>query len=261
MSKVKYIFNFIKVLSWPFFIEIGQLFLIVVASVIFTSINASNLNISINEYTKRSTYEKDLSNFMNSYMFIFLIIFSIIIIYFLIKKYNKINKDYKNEIKNNIFYIITLSFSLVIFLNIIIIYLNNLFNIKDTNKFNFFFILTTGILGPIMEEYLFRGIVYEKLKQFNSKKTAIILSILIFGLLHGNIINIIYALIIGSVLMFLYEKYKTIKIPIIFHIVGNTSIVILMPIIMKLNNYLNISILIISLILSLYSFKKLKIWR
>ena len=50
-----------------------------------------------------------------------------------------------------------------------------------------------GIMGPILEEYLFRGIVYNELKTFESKKNATILASLIFALVHTNYINMIYA--------------------------------------------------------------------
>ena len=74
------------------------------------------------------------------------------------------------------------------------------------------------------------------------------LTSLFFGIIHGNIINCIYAFGVSFVLIYLYENYKTLKAPIIMHIFLNTTIILILPLIVK--NYLvfNLYLLIVSII-------------
>lgn len=49
-----------------------------------------------------------------------------------------------------------------------------------------FAILIAGILGPLAEEILFRGVLLDWLRQHTSTWLAVIVISIIFGLLHGN---------------------------------------------------------------------------
>lgn len=82
-------------------------------------------------------------------------------------------------------------------------------------------ILAAGIAGPIVEELIFRGLIYKRIKKMSSVMIAGILSSLLFGLYHGNWIQAPYAFIIGMVCVFVYEKYKSIIAPILLHISAN----------------------------------------
>ena len=109
-------------------------------------------------------------------------------------------------------------------------------------------LLTSGIGGPILEELVFRGIVYNQLKSFNKPMTAIILTSLIFGLIHNSIINAVYAFGVSFILIYLYEKYKTIKAPILMHIFLNSTIILLLPLILKDYLVFNLYLLIVSIL-------------
>lgn len=88
-------------------------------------------------------------------------------------------------------------------------------------------IIGVGILVPIMEEYLFRGLVYKRLKRFvRSKKMAVFLGAFIFAIYHGNMIQFLFALPMALLLIWVYEKWGTIKAPIVFHIAVNLSSVL-----------------------------------
>lgn len=82
-------------------------------------------------------------------------------------------------------------------------------------------ILAAGIAGPIVEELIFRGLIYNRTKKMTGVIGAAILSSLIFGIYHGNWVQAPYAMIIGLVCVFVYEKYKSIVAPIILHISAN----------------------------------------
>lgn len=87
-------------------------------------------------------------------------------------------------------------------------------------------IVAIVLIAPILEELLFRGIIYNRLKSYSNKMIAMIISALIFALLHGNMVQGIYAFIIGLCLVYVYEKYKSLKYPMIFHAAANMFSVI-----------------------------------
>lgn len=89
-------------------------------------------------------------------------------------------------------------------------------------------ILCSGIIGPVFEEILFRYSLINKLEKFNSKIMVIILSSLIFGFFHNNIVTIVYATIVGFVNSYLYLKNKDIIVPIMVHISGNIIVNLLL---------------------------------
>lgn len=89
-------------------------------------------------------------------------------------------------------------------------------------------IISSGIVGPIFEEFLFRYDLIRRLEKFNSNKyLIIILSSVIFALFHTGITTIIYAFIVGIINSYIYMKYKDIIKPIIIHISGNIFVTLL----------------------------------
>ena len=95
----------------------------------------------------------------------------------------------------------------------------------EPENFNVLLILSTGILGPILEEIMFRGLIYNYLKEEN-KKQGMLLTTLLFALSHNGISNILYAFILGIILIYLQEHYKSLKAPISFHIGVNTMAIL-----------------------------------
>lgn len=88
-----------------------------------------------------------------------------------------------------------------------------------------------GIVVPITEELIFRGLVYTRAKQYmRSTLPAMLFCALLFGVYHGNMVQGIYAFIIGFLMAYIYEKFDTILAPIIFHICCNLPAVILQKI-------------------------------
>ena len=83
-------------------------------------------------------------------------------------------------------------------------------------------ILMIGIIAPIGEELAFRGLAYRRMRDYMPAWLSIILSSVIFGVYHGNLIQGIYAFILGLVLAYVYEKFKNILAPILVHAAANT---------------------------------------
>ena len=86
--------------------------------------------------------------------------------------------------------------------------------------------LGSCFLIPIAEELLFRGVVYQRLKLMLGVAPAIICSALIFGLVHANLVQFLYAAVLGCLLAFLYEKTGFFYVPVLGHIAANTVSVV-----------------------------------
>ena len=86
---------------------------------------------------------------------------------------------------------------------------------------NMIMILSSGILAPISEELVFRGCIFNIIKRTHKEMIAMIVSAIIFGIIHMNITQGIYAAMLGIILAYAYIVTKTILIPIIMHMSAN----------------------------------------
>lgn len=87
-------------------------------------------------------------------------------------------------------------------------------------------VIGLGIVVPIAEEFMFRGVIYKRLSFIAGRGKAMLLSALMFGLYHGNLVQAIYGFILGYLAVYLYEKYGSLKAAILFHMVVNLTSVI-----------------------------------
>lgn len=83
--------------------------------------------------------------------------------------------------------------------------------------------LCIAVLAPIGEELAFRGLVYRRTRDFLPAWAAIILSSLAFGVYHGNVLQGVYASLLGCVLAYSYEKFQNILAPILIHMLANAT--------------------------------------
>lgn len=82
-------------------------------------------------------------------------------------------------------------------------------------------LVVVAIGAPLVEELLFRGVLFEEIKRECSLKTTIFLTALIFGFYHFNIIQSPNTFFMGLVLAYVYYKTKSIKCSIIVHATNN----------------------------------------
>lgn len=85
-------------------------------------------------------------------------------------------------------------------------------------------LLIYGFLTPFAEELIFRGVLYNRIKKYFPMPLAIGINALVFGCYHGNLVQIIYASLMGLAMAFLYEFYGLIAAPILFHVSANTVV-------------------------------------
>ena len=84
-----------------------------------------------------------------------------------------------------------------------------------------------GILSPVVEEVVFRGIAYNALQRNIAGKMAIVGSALLFGAMHGNMVQMLYGSLMGVVLALAYQKYRNLWAPILLHGAANISVYVL----------------------------------
>ena len=82
-------------------------------------------------------------------------------------------------------------------------------------------ILSLGIITPVAEELLYREIVFIRLRSLLGRSGAVVGSALIFGLIHLNIVQTIYASVLGLVLGILMEYYRDVRVVMCGHIAAN----------------------------------------
>lgn len=92
-------------------------------------------------------------------------------------------------------------------------------------------ILISCLLMPVVEEYMFRGIVLQNMKPYG-KWLAIILSAVLFAIGHGNPVNILLSLVPGLVFAETAWKTEGIRYGIFFHILVNCFGQIIFPMVL-----------------------------
>lgn len=85
----------------------------------------------------------------------------------------------------------------------------------------------TAFIGPILEEIVFRKIVFAILIHKYNVYISAFISSLIFSLAHLEFEHILLYLAVGLVFSYLYYKTKRIVVPIFSHILMNTSVIVL----------------------------------
>lgn len=81
-----------------------------------------------------------------------------------------------------------------------------------------------GVLSPIAEETVFRGLIYNRMKRGFRYEIALIVSALLFGCYHGNLVQAVYGTVLGLLIAYMYELYQSFAAPVLFHAVANVSI-------------------------------------
>lgn len=76
------------------------------------------------------------------------------------------------------------------------------------------------ILAPILEEFLFRKFLIDRFSRFG-EGVAVLVSALMFGFYHGNIVQFIYATALGLVLGYVYAKSRKVVFTILIHVFVN----------------------------------------
>lgn len=94
-------------------------------------------------------------------------------------------------------------------------------------------VFMVGIFGPFCEEFAFRGIIFGGFRRSGAVLAGAVLSSVYFGLMHLNLNQMSYALVLGVVFCMLVEGTGSIWASITAHAVINTWNVILLLVMEK----------------------------
>lgn len=88
-------------------------------------------------------------------------------------------------------------------------------------------VLSVAIVAPLAEEIIFRACIQGSLQRGMPKWAAIVIASLVFGVMHGTPIGIIYASVLGVLMGWLYAEFDSIVPSMLFHFTYNlTSLLI-----------------------------------
>lgn len=87
--------------------------------------------------------------------------------------------------------------------------------------------LAACVLAPIAEECFFRGILYNTLRRWSGPVAAALCSSLFFACIHAAVVQFLPLFLFGIIQCFLYERFRTLWLPILFHFSFNLCSLIL----------------------------------
>lgn len=87
-------------------------------------------------------------------------------------------------------------------------------------------LIGVGLLAPVAEELVFRGMAMRRMRENLGVLTSIGISSLIFGTMHGNFLQGLFAFVLGLLMGYVYERCKTLAAPILLHVGANLVSVI-----------------------------------
>lgn len=138
---------------------------------------------------------------------------------------------------------------------------SNLEIYEDPVKIAIFFLVIV-VMAPIVEELVFRGVLFNLLNKSIKTLPAMILSSLFFGVLHSK--TFIPTAIIGFLICFIYQKTGNIKYSIMAHMFNNL-IAFVMPLLTgniipneTMLLYTGIIVIILDIFFAFYVIKYLK---
>lgn len=82
-------------------------------------------------------------------------------------------------------------------------------------------LLSVVIIGPIVEEVLFRGLVFHYMEKIKTGWFPILVSGIAFGVSHGEPVQVIDTILAGIIFGIVYAKTRNLKATIVIHMVGN----------------------------------------
>ncbi len=86
-------------------------------------------------------------------------------------------------------------------------------------------LITVAVFPAIAEELIFRGVIYRYLRS-HGRAFAAIASSLLFGLIHLNVQQFLFAACMGLVLCYAYERSGKLIIPMLLHFLNNSLTVL-----------------------------------
>lgn len=152
--------------------------------------------------------------------------------FFLLPWYNKGNFRLQGLRVGDFLFTIVLMIPVIFVVNMLLEFFNPVDLYKETIRrlaYDPFGVLAITLLAPMAEELVFRvGCMKIMLDNKVAPWTAILVSSLIFGLVHANPVQIGGAMMIGVLLGWLYWRSKSFWLPFVAHVVNNSFAIIVL---------------------------------
>lgn len=94
-------------------------------------------------------------------------------------------------------------------------------NVTDMVGLGGWAILSVVVCAPVLEEILFRGLIFESCRERFGSGAAVLVSALLFGLVHGVPVQIINAFVVGLIFGYVYLRTGSLLSVILLHVVNN----------------------------------------
>ena len=235
------------------FVFLGFLFpvlhyvIMLLVQVVATIVKSFQIGVSANE----AELEKELTVFLNKYSDVFSLISAVLTVLLVFVVYTMISARFENwqltkpSVKTY-FSLEKISTGLVLksallaffFYHFVLGFLNligllapqlmesyrNAADSIDAGKDAFSLVLSffaLVIAAPITEELIYRNMAISNMRSRLPKVLSVMLSSLIFGIFHGNLVWMLYAFGLGLVFGFLYVKSESIYVSLVVHTVFN----------------------------------------
>ena len=88
-------------------------------------------------------------------------------------------------------------------------------------KSMWFLIICMGVIAPLAEEIVFRWLIYLRLRDYMRMGFAMVISGMIFGIYHGNLVQAVYAGILGMVFAYFLEISGCLWSSVLLHMGAN----------------------------------------
>ena len=243
MKKIKAIISsiFIVILTW--LATFGSIFIFSLLFLVSSGIDSSGV----------SSYTIDMANFFKDYQLLIVGFSGIVILPFIYNYFrkNSIKISFRKDEHYSLWLLLGVFFSLIC--NILLF---DFSLITEVAYSNITVLLSTGVLGPIIEECVFRGVIYNKLKKQYSFKASLIITSILFAVYHLNLIQGIYAFLFSILITYIYEKSSNLLGPIIVHCFGNLSVTLFLPFILRMPFLVIQIVLVVLILLFIFVFKK-----
>ncbi len=89
------------------------------------------------------------------------------------------------------------------------------------NQDLFLEIVALCVLGPLAEELVYRGFVYQRLRETANEASAALWSAVLFGVMHFNLVQCVYAFVLGILLAHIVNRTGSLLTAVVAHMAAN----------------------------------------
>ena len=129
------------------------------------------------------------------------------------------------------------------------------------DKITFVQIISVVIFAPVLEEVLYRGLIMKSLQSGLPKIAALFIQALLFGVMHGQLLWICYATVLGVLLGVIKFKYNSLYACILMHLSFNSTSYLLKPFYDRIDDNIYIEILLFAASFAIFVLMAVRIFR